>query len=314
MGIKVKVASIEVDEHSKSIMQKLISLLLSMLTILFFFNCGIAQAQTEYVIGLTAQGIRGASVEEIELGFNYQLQNVGKDKDYSMKIKVFPTKERLIYLLMQRKLTGYFGTPKIFIENKNDFNSDLLYSPVLSGKVLQRYVLLVRKDSGIDSLEKLKNTSLSYCEADEVGMLYLHKLIKDKKIGELDGFFSKLVIKKNPNLDIAAVFFKETKAALILESDFEVATELNPQLKQQLIALETSPEYITNLMAILSNLEGPMANSELDTNILNISNAISNKKLMKPYNYGAMRKIKLEDLNSVRDLINSLSENKGKSK
>ena len=314
MDIKVNIVHIEADKNSKLVMQKLMSFFLSILSIFFIFNCSIAQAQTEYIIGLTAQGIRGASVEEIELGFNYQLQNIGKDKDYLMKIKVFPTKERLIDLLMQRKLTGYFGAPKIFFENKKDFNYDLLYSPVLSGKVLQRYVLLVRKDSGIDSLEKLKNTGLSYCEVDEIGMLYLQKLLKDKKMGEVDGFFSKLVIKKNPNLDIAAVFFKETKASLVLESDFEVASELNPQLKQQLVALETSPEYITNLFAILNNLAGPMSTAELEINILSLANSIQNKKMMKSYNYGAMRKIKLDDLNSVRDLINSLSENKGKSK
>ena len=160
MDIKVKIVLIEAEKNSKIVMQKLMSFFLSILSIFFIFNCSIAQAQTEYIIGLTAQGIRGASVEEIELGFNYQLQNIGKDKDYLMKIKVFPTKERLIDLLIQRKLTGYFGAPKIFIENKKDFNYDLLYSPVLSGKVLQRYVLLVRKDSGIDSLEKLKNHRL----------------------------------------------------------------------------------------------------------------------------------------------------------
>jgi hypothetical protein len=41
---------------------------------------------------------------------------------------------------------------------------------------------------------------------------------------------------------------------------------------------------------------------------------MQSKKVMKSYNYGAMRKIKPADLNSVIELINSLSENKGKPK
>ena len=161
---------------------------------------------------------------------------------------------------------------------------------------------------------KLKNLSLSYCAADEVGLLYLQKLLNDKKLGEIHSFFKKLVVKKNPNLDISAVFFKETQAALALEADFTVASELNPQLKQQLIAVEISPEYINNAIAISNNIAGPMSNMELENHIMNLGNAIRSKTLMQSYNYGSMRKIKSEDLNSVRDLINSINENKDKLK
>lgn len=273
-----------------------------------------AHAATEYIIGLTTQGIRSASVEEIELGFNYQLQSIGKNRGYSMRIKVYPNTQQMIQLLSEQKVIGFFGSTKLLLENADKINMSLLFSPVLSEKVMQRYVLLVRKDGGIDSITKLKNLSLSYCAADEVGLLYLQKLLNDKKLGEIHNFFKKLVIKKNPNLDISAVFFKETQAALALEADFTVASELNPQLKQQLIAVEISPEYINNAIAISNNIAGPMSNMELENHIMNLGNAIRSKTLMQSYNYGSMRKIKSEDLNSVRDLINSINENKDKLK
>lgn len=200
------------------------------------------------------------------------------------------------------------------VQYHKEFNLDLLYSPVLNEKVLQRYILLVRRDAGIDQLLNLKNKTLSYCATDEVGMMYLQKLIKDKKSGDIHQFFSKTVVKKNPNLAISAVFFKETQAVIVLEADFAVAAELNPQLKEQLVAIQTSPEYVTNILAVTNHMEGPMSVAEYEDNVLNIGGAIQSKKLLKSYNYGKLRKIKSEDLNSVRDLINSLHEGKGLSK
>ncbi len=280
-------------------------------TLLILTNLTV-QAATEYIIGLTTQGIRSATVEEIELGFNYQLQSIGINKGYSMKIKVYANTEQIVKLITEKKIIGYFGSTKLLLDNVEKFNMNLLFTPVLSEKVMQRYVLLVRKDSGIDNISKLHKLSISYCAADEVGVLYLQKLLSDKKLGEIDTFFKKLVIKKNPNLDISAVFFKETQAALALEADFTVASELNPQLKQQLVIIEISPEYINNLIAISNDIDKPMSKSDIETHIMNLGNAVRSKTLMRSYNYGSMRKIKSDDLNSVRELVNSLKENKVK--
>lgn len=279
-----------------------------------FFAPFCVKANSEYVIGLTTQGIRNASVEEIELGFNYQLAKLTEAKPYGMKIKVYPTVNQLSEAIHHQKIIGYFGPPLFFFQNKDTFDTDSIFTPVLSGKVMQRYLLLVRKDNALDKFEMLKNKSLSYCETDEVGIFYLKKLIKEKKLGQFDTFFSKFMIKKNPSLAISAVFFKETQATIVLESDFMVATELNPQLKTQLVTLEVSPEYITNMLAIRKNIEGPLTKSEYEANVLSLGSAIQSRKLMQSYNYGSLQKIKLEDLKSVSDLIKSLNDGKGLNK
>lgn len=271
----------------------------------------LVKANTEYVVGLTAQGIRSASLEEIEVGFNYQLANLTKAKDYTMKIKVYPTVNQLSEAIHSKKVIGYFGPPLMFLQNKNTFDADLMFSPVLSEKVLQRYILLVRKDTALGKIEKLKNATLSYCDTDEVGIFFLEKLLQDKKLGSLESFYSKMLVKKNPSLAISAVFFKETQAAIVLESDFKVAAELNPQLNKQLITIATSPEYITNLLAVRKDLDGPMTKLDFEDSAMKLGSAISSKRMLKNYNYGALSKIKLEDLNSVSELINSLGKNKG---
>jgi ABC-type phosphate/phosphonate transport system substrate-binding protein len=214
-------------------------------------------------------------------------------------------------MLQERKITGYFGSPLLLVRHQHAFNLNALYTPMLNNAVLQRYVLLVRKDSAINHLSDLKDKSLSYCVVDEVGMMYLQKSLNDQKLGDIHAFFNKTIIKKNPNLAVSALFFKEVQATVVLEADFMVAAELNPQLKQQLVSIQMSPEYVTNVLAISNRLDGPMSIAEYENNVLHIGSAIQSKKLLKTYNYGKLRKIKKEDLDTVVELIHSLYPTKG---
>lgn len=297
--------------RNKSLLKCMLPLLSFML---MMFSVGQLQAKTEYVVGLTMGGLRAASLEEVELGFNYQLSQSTKDKNYSIKIKVFPNNQLLTEALSANQVIGYFGPPLLFIQHKATFNDGQLYTPVLNNQVMQRYLLLVRSDAGITQLADLNKTDISYCLTDEVGVFYLQKLLKDKKQGQLATFFNKMAVKKNPSMAITSVFFKETKASLVLESDYIVASELNPQLKKQLIAIETSPEYITNLLAVKKNLSGPMTPELLEKHVFSTGLNIKNKTLLKSYNFNELKKIKERDLDSVEDLIRFIEKYEGLSR
>lgn len=276
--------------------------------LLLMLNVGKLEARQEYVMGLTLQGLRSASLEEVELGFNYQLSQITKDKNYSLKIKVFPNNQLLTDALSENQLVGYFGPPLLYIQHKTRFNEEQLYSPVLNNQVMQRYLLLVRRDGDIKQLADLKKSDISYCLTDEVGVFYLQKLLKDKKQGPLSAFFNKLVLKKNPSMAISTVFFKETKATLVLESDYIVAAELNPQLKKQLIAIETSPEYITSVLAVKKNLSGPMTAEALEQHVFSTGFNMKSKTLLKNYNFNELRKVKGAELESVEKLIQFVND------
>lgn len=267
-----------------------------------------ASDKAEYVIGLTAQGIRVATVEDVELGFNFELDKLTKDKKYQLRIKVFQSEEQLNQLVKEKKILGYFGSPKLLIQQPKEFNLHSIYSPILNENVLQRYVLLVRKDSGISTLQQLKNSHLGYCAVDEIGLLHMKRLLREDKLGDLESFFSKTTVKKNPNIAISALFFKEIQATIVLENDFKIAAELNPQLNSKLMAIDTSPPYLTSVLAIRNQLEGPLSIDEYEKNVLTIGDKFQNKALLQSFKYGMLRKISKEDLNSVITLIEYLNQ------
>jgi ABC-type phosphate/phosphonate transport system substrate-binding protein len=269
-----------------------------------------AHAKPEYIVGLTEQDIRIASIEDMELGFNYQLDKLSKEKDFSLKVKIYPNESQLQKLLVEHKVIGYFGTSVSIFSNQNLFDPLYLYTPVINDQIKNRYVVLVRKDSGINQISQLKQKNIAYCTADAVGVLFLRLQLKEKGLSNIDSFFNKMVIKKNPNLATSATFFKETDATMVLESDFLIASELNPQLLKQMTSIGTSPEYVTDILAFSYNATS-MPGFDIDETVQRVANAATSG-LTRNSKYKFMRKIKLEDLNSVRDLFEKTNLIKGK--
>ena len=271
------------------------------ISILLLLTSIQAQAKPEYIVGLTEQDIRIANIEDVELGFNYQLDKLSVDRDYSLKVKIYPNDSELQKLILQRKVIGYFGTTIRLFNSQNLFDHQHLYTPVINEQLKNRYLLLVRKDSGISQLSQLKQKNIAYCTADAVGVLFLQLQLKEKGLSSLDSFFSKKVTKKNPNLAISSAFFKEVSAALVLESDYIIASELNPQLIKQMIAIETSTEYVINVLAF-SKSTASMPEFDIDEMVKQVS-TVANTGLSKKSKYSYMKKLNSDDLSSVRALF-----------
>ena len=93
--------------------------------------------------------------------------------------------------------------------------------------------------------------------------------------------------------------------------DYTIKIKVYPNANQLSDAIEISPEYITNLMAVIHDVEGPMTKEDFKDSVKSLGGAIKSKKLLESYNYSALRKIELQDLNRVSDLISSLGKDKG---
>lgn len=267
---------------------------------LFLLPNMYVHANPEVLIGITAQGAVGSSVAELEIGLNFQFEKVTKDKGYSVKIKFFPNEESVLSLLQKGQLDGYFGTSSFFFKHQQYFNSDSLFAPIFNNGIKQSYLLLVRNESEIDSVAMLKKTKLSYSETDEVGLLYLKQLLKKEGMGELHNAFNEVLRKRNPNLAVSALFFKQVDAVLMLENDFMVASELNPQIKKQLKIIKRSPEYITHIFATTTTLTGAISKREIEDTVFEVGNADENKNYI---GYQGLRRVQLEEFNNIRALV-----------
>ncbi len=105
------------------------------------------------------------------------------------------------------------------------------------------YVIITRKDSGIDTFSDLKGRSMMLPPVStyEPAHLWLEVLLLKAGKGMRNTFFSQ--VKETPKITkaIIAVFFRQADAAIVTHEGLEISQELNPQLAAQLTVLDTSP-------------------------------------------------------------------------
>jgi len=261
------------------------------------------QAKDEFIVGMTEQGLRTATVEEIELGFNSQLAQLSRNNSFSFKLKIFESDQMLVKALHQKKLQVYFGSPIMLFNHLDEFDLEHIYTPVLSGKVKQQYLILVKKGSHINQLEQLRNKTIAHTQSDHVGIEYLSQVLETEKLGNSKTFFKKLELEQNPNLVAMSVFFNKADAGIMLESDFDIAAELNPQLRAQLTILKRSPAYVTNILAFVNEPHKDTHDRRMQFVINSVRKVSKKIKLSNAYGFSQMQVISFKDLETVHLLV-----------
>ena len=119
------------------------------------------------------------------------------------------------------------------------------------------YVLLVHKGSGIDSLADLKgrkfvtSTKHNYQNI----LVWLDFLLSDHGLPSTDKFFQKVSGEHKECSVILPVFFRKVDACAVSRVDFELMSELNPQVGCNLKILVSSPRLIPIIFSIAPHID-----------------------------------------------------------
>ena len=114
------------------------------------------------------------------------------------------------------------------------------------------YLLLVRQDSGIRDLPSLRGHSLLMYEHTStcVAPAWLETLLASSNLGPSDRFFAAITKSMKPSQTVLPVFFGRADACLVTRRAFDVMSELNPQLRQKLKVIATSPKVLIAFVGV----------------------------------------------------------------
>jgi ABC-type phosphate/phosphonate transport system substrate-binding protein len=157
--------------------------------------------------------------------------------------------------------------------------------PVTRDNILNRVLLLVREDSNIKSINDMKNkviSSSSYLDEEfKVQTLWLKTLFWNNKVKNINRFISNIRIHENPQVIVYDVFFKNSDACVVFESEYETLKELNPQIGKTLKVFAYSDPLLTQLGCYTENSK---RDPDLDYNIkttYELSKSTNGKNLLK---------------------------------
>ena len=166
------------------------------------------------------------------------------------------------------------------------------------------YAIIVHRDSNITGLDRIIGSKISTYNGNQMTLArsWLEVLTAKHTRGQFNPLTGGLIVMKNPSKCILQVFFRQTQAALVTESTFELACELNPQLRKDLKVLAVSQPFISNFFIFLPSYQGP-SRKKLETAIVNLHATPGGRQILSIFQSSRMEKKPVSVLEPTRQFL-----------
>lgn len=166
--------------------------------------------------------------------------------------------------------------------------------------------LLVRRDSGISSLEGLRGLPVLNAKDQprRIQSVWIETELIKAGFSGLE-LFSSFKEARSPSQAIMSVFFGQAAGCVVALDKFEVATELNPQLATQLTVIARSPEFSRGVVAFRADYPKVQRDRAYDT-MLHLHEDVDGRQIMSVFRHERMVPFRLELLDSSRALMADL--------
>jgi ABC-type phosphate/phosphonate transport system substrate-binding protein len=148
-----------------------------------------------------------------------------------------------------------FGSHE-YIQHQKQLSAQPFMVYMHNGDVSVEYVLLVRRNSSIESARDLDGKKIAFPNKGRhcLAPIWLDVfLMKSQLPGKEIVLREKRVVNKT-NQAILPVFFAQIDGAIVVRSAFETAATLNPQIGKQLKVLATSPQLVPLTVCLRQSL------------------------------------------------------------
>lgn len=262
------------------------------------------ETSTKVSIAGSTLGLRDFKQQEIEIGIRSAFNETLSKEGILTEFTVYKSSDSLQAAIKNKEVNIFFGTALELLSIADYIDKKTIAAGLINGKHKMRLYLLVRKDSNIQTLQSLQQKSIDIPSwlLDDIGGLYLNTQLLENKLTSYPTFFSTIQKSKNSNQSIINLFFKKNDAALVTESEFEIATELNPQIKAELMILLSSEAYPSLVSAGLIHTDANIKQKVLKT-ALELSNTTKGKNTLRLMKSTGFIPMTFEDLSSVSSLL-----------
>lgn len=148
---------------------------------------------------------------------------------------------------------------------------DHIYLPSQAHGFHVRYVLLIHRDGGIENLVDLTSRKVVFFnnQYTVLALPWLETLFTEVAGQRVDTREMDLEELDNPSKAILQVFFHQAQGALVTMEAFELACELNPQLRNELLVLHESPPLVPKMFVFRPDWKG-VGRDQLEEAMLNL--------------------------------------------
>jgi phosphonate transport system substrate-binding protein len=173
------------------------------------------------------------------------------------------------------------------------------------GTPLREYLLLTRRGGEVTGLADLRGKDLAVLDGKggDLSRAWLDHLLLGQRLGPKESFFRKLDFVAKPTAAVLPVFFGSKAACLVDRGAFQVMSELNPQVGQQLAILAASDPYLESITCVgRSGWPSEGARQALIDSITTLHVEPAGRQILDMFKVDQIAPFKDEYLDSVRQL------------
>ena len=136
---------------------------------------------------------------------------------------------------------------------------EFIYMPSREDGFKVSYSIIVHRDTATKELGNLLNKKLVIYEGQQMllARLWLKSVLAGNVPGADNSRFENMINVDSPAKAILQIFFRQADAAVVTTGAFELACELNPQLRKDLLILSVSPPFVTSFFIFRPTWQGP---------------------------------------------------------
>ncbi|MCG8015930.1 MAG: phosphate/phosphite/phosphonate ABC transporter substrate-binding protein [Candidatus Thiodiazotropha sp. 'RUGA'] len=181
-----------------------------------------------------------------EMTFIEFMKNIDKECQFTD----FEDPKSVVTQMRQDKLDAILANPIDYLSIAQQIDEDHHYSLLFGDRLQQRIMLLVRKSDDIKELSQLAGRSLAFPYGHQLGRVILDKNLLERKLPQTAEHFSEIQHPESLNDAIINLFFNKVDSALVTDVAFELAQELNPQIRHAIVPVIVSEPMIQVVIGI----------------------------------------------------------------
>lgn len=176
---------------------------------------------------------------------------------------------------------------------------------VKGGTSEENFLFLVHNESDITELSQLRNLDVNIHTGPITNIiidLWLKSLIRSS-FGTLPSkFFSETKNVNTPSQALLPVFFKQATACVLGKKSFNVLTDLNPQLKNNLRIIKVSPAFLLTVFCFRKGMNEHLKQTVIDA-ALNMVNYPKGQQILTLFKIDNVTQFEEAQLKNVIDLM-----------
>lgn len=184
---------------------------------------------------------------------------LGRDLDLNVtsETRIIDRPEDLLASLLAGEIDVLATTSTEFLAVEGEVRIDPLFTGLQDGSNYEEYVLLVHRDSDLETIDDLKGRTVLFWDNPRTCLMeeWLESLCNGPVCNGDGRFFGSFSQTKKLSAVVLPVFFRQSDVCLVTLRGWQMMGELNPQIALQLRAVATSPQLVVIVLGLRADYE-----------------------------------------------------------